>query len=111
MAKEKYRALSATQRTIELCVAPVEMTFFGFERTILYYSFLERLILFHGFSCEVVETEGQQGEHQDADPVVVEGIVVAEVRKDFVCGSFVESCAYAHEADDAARSYKAGGVE
>ena len=64
-----------------------------------------------GFSGEVVEAEGEQGEHEDADPVVVEGVVVAEAGDGAVGGGFVELDADAEEADDAAGGDEAGGVE
>src|SRR5665213_2357672 len=48
-----------------------------------------RLFFIQRLSGEVEEREGQQREHDDADPVVVEGVVVAEAREHLVGGGFV----------------------
>src|ERR1700730_6746905 len=54
-----------------------------------------------GFSGEVVEREGEEGEHDDADQHVVQRVVVAEAGEGTVGGGFVEFDANAEEADDA----------
>src|SRR5258705_8796845 len=53
------------------------------------------------FSSEVVEGEGEESEHDDADQVVVQRIVVAETGDRAVGGGFVEFDADAEESDEA----------
>ena len=54
-----------------------------------------------GLSGEVVEREGEESEHDDADQVVMQGVVVAEAGNGAMGGGFVEFDADAEEADDA----------
>ena len=61
-----------------------------------------RILFTQRLSGEVVEAEGEGGEHEDADPVMVERVVVGEARDGAVGGGFVELDADAEEADDAA---------
>src|SRR5258705_8813671 len=63
------------------------------------------------FSSEVVEGEGEESEHDDADQVVVQRIVVAETGDRAVGGGFVEFGADTEEADDASGSDEARRVE
>jgi hypothetical protein len=51
---------------------------------------------------EVVQRVGEEGEHEDADPVMVEWVVVAEAGDGAIGGGFVELDADAEESDDAA---------
>jgi len=55
-----------------------------------------------GFSGEVVERVGEEGEHEDADQVVVKGVVFAEAGDGAVGGGLVELDTDAEEADDSA---------
>src|SRR5262252_8259430 len=41
-------------------------------------------------SCEVVERVGEQGEHEDTDPVLMEPVVLAEAWDGLVGGGLVE---------------------
>jgi len=43
-----------------------------------------------GFSGEVIKRKSKKGEHDDADPVMVEGVVVAETPDGAVGGGFIE---------------------
>ena len=61
--------------------------------------------------CEVVERVGEEGEHEDADDVVVEWVVVAEAWDGAIGGGFVELDAHAEQAHDAAGGDETGGVE
>ena len=55
-----------------------------------------------GLSSEVVEREGEQTKHKDADPVLVEWVVFTETRERSVGSGLVESDGDAEKADDAA---------
>ena len=66
------------------------------ERYLFFFSVVERL------AGEVVEAEGEEGEHDDADHVVVQWIMVAEARDGAIGGGFVEFDADTEESDDAA---------
>ena len=60
---------------------------------------------FQRFAGEVVEAEGEEGEHDYADPVVVEGVVVGEAGDGAFGGGFVELHDDSEEADDSAGGY------
>ena len=69
-----------------------------------------------GFSGEVIKRKSEKGEHDDADPVLVEGVVVAEAPElPMTSALFGEALkqtnTHAEEADDAAGGDEAGGVE
>ena len=64
-----------------------------------------------GFAGEVVKAVGESGEHQDGDPVVVEGVLRGELEDLLVGCGFVELDADAEQADDAAGGDEARGVE
>src|SRR5260370_42030474 len=64
-----------------------------------------------GLSGEVVEGEGEESEHDDADQVVVQRVVVAEAGDGAIGGGFVKFDADAEEADDASGGDPTRGVE
>ena len=54
---------------------------------------------------EVVERVGEQGEHEDADPIVMQRVVIAEPGNGAIGGRLVEFDGDPEQADDAACCY------